>query len=362
MPAKITKPRLAYIDIAKGFAMLCIIAGHFGIVTVNRFVYTFHVPLFFLISGYFLSTKLDTKSFTKKKIRQLIVPYYLTGLAIIAFASVINTILGANIQAVLDDSISIFGALLYGAGTPHTDPFVIRQIGLLWFLWALFFALVITRLAISFKRPGLIVSIAALLGVLSSRFVWLPLSIQAGMFASLFVYLGYYAKQKDILSRTPSPTLVIGLTLLWAFCIANQITIGVVSCRLGDNLITSAVCLIDSLGSSYLIVLLCKSVECHIRPIAKFLNVIGQATLVIMCFHAISDFTFPNYLLYQSLSQVGFISPVQHIIVVSINTAWALLGLAITMKTPALKKLFQIRKLNPLPSGQQPRPKKMNVD
>ena len=70
------KPRLTYIDIAKGFAMLCIIAGHFGIVTANRFVYTFHVPLFFLISGYFLSTRLDLKTFVEKKVRQLIVPYY----------------------------------------------------------------------------------------------------------------------------------------------------------------------------------------------------------------------------------------------------------------------------------------------
>lgn len=35
--------------------MLCIIAGHFGIVSAERFVFTFHVPLFFLLSGYFLS-------------------------------------------------------------------------------------------------------------------------------------------------------------------------------------------------------------------------------------------------------------------------------------------------------------------
>ena len=39
--------------------MLCIIAGHFGIVSAGRFVFTFHVPLFFLLSGYFLSTKGD---------------------------------------------------------------------------------------------------------------------------------------------------------------------------------------------------------------------------------------------------------------------------------------------------------------
>ena len=348
------KPRLTYIDIAKGFAMLCIITGHFGIVTANRFVYTFHVPLFFLISGYFLSTRLDLKAFVKKKVRQLIVPYYVTGLTIIAFAGIINTILGADLQSVTADAGSIFGALLWGAGTPHTDPMVIRQIGLLWFLWALFFSLIIVRVALSFKYPSLIVAGVALIGIASARFVWLPLSIQPGMLASLFVYLGYWAKQKDILSRTPSPSLVIGLTLLWAFCIAKQITIGVVSCDLGGSLIRSAICLVDSIGASYLIILLCKSVEKHLRPLARFLNMVGQATLVVMCFHAISDFTFPNYLLYEAMGQLGASMPVMHIVVVALNMGWAILGLAITLKCPPLKKLFQIKKLNPLPESPQP--------
>ena len=64
---KPTKKRICYIDIAKGFAMLCIIAGHFGIASADRFVYTFHVPLFFLLSGYFLSTKTDFLPSMKKR-------------------------------------------------------------------------------------------------------------------------------------------------------------------------------------------------------------------------------------------------------------------------------------------------------
>mgnify|MGYP002768809879 FL=1 len=54
---KPAKQRVCYIDIAKGFAMLCIIAGHFGIASANHFVYTFNVPLFFLLSGFFLPPK-----------------------------------------------------------------------------------------------------------------------------------------------------------------------------------------------------------------------------------------------------------------------------------------------------------------
>lgn len=45
------KKRDIGLDITKGIAMLFIIAGHLGIDIINRFVFTFHVPLFFLLSG-----------------------------------------------------------------------------------------------------------------------------------------------------------------------------------------------------------------------------------------------------------------------------------------------------------------------
>lgn len=70
--------------------MLCIIAGHFGIATADHFVYTFHVPLFFLLSGYFFSTKASFPSFMKQKARQLLLPYYVTGIAILITATVVN--------------------------------------------------------------------------------------------------------------------------------------------------------------------------------------------------------------------------------------------------------------------------------
>ena len=137
--SKPVKQRICYIDIAKGFAMLCIIAGHFGIVSAERFVFTFHVPLFFLLSGYFLSTKVSFLPFMKQKARQLLVPYYVTGVVLLIVATVVNHFVWPEIDA-LNNAKSMLGALLYGSGAPHSEPFAIRQIGLLWFLWALFFS------------------------------------------------------------------------------------------------------------------------------------------------------------------------------------------------------------------------------
>ncbi len=67
--------RLRYIDIAKGISIICIILGHLGVAEINRVVFTFHVPIFFLITGYFVSSKRTVRQFIKVKFRTLIVPY-----------------------------------------------------------------------------------------------------------------------------------------------------------------------------------------------------------------------------------------------------------------------------------------------
>ena len=57
--------RLQYIDIAKGIAMICIILGHMGNANINRVVFTFHVPIFFFITGYFISDICDVNIFVR---------------------------------------------------------------------------------------------------------------------------------------------------------------------------------------------------------------------------------------------------------------------------------------------------------
>ena len=194
--------------------MLCIIAGHFGIVSAGRFVFTFHVPLFFLLSGYFLSTKVSFLPFMKQKARQLLVPYYVTGVVLLIVATVVNHFVWPEIDA-LNNAKSMLGALLYGSGTPHSEPFAIRQIGLLWFLWALFFSTGFTRLALKTKYPLLTVCLIAAAGWASAKVTWLPLSIQPGAMASFFMYLGFLARKHGILDKKPPLALVVALILLW---------------------------------------------------------------------------------------------------------------------------------------------------
>ena len=59
---KTKSTRLQYIDIAKGIAMICIILGHLGNASINRIVFTFHVPFFFFILKKILPQKVAHKN------------------------------------------------------------------------------------------------------------------------------------------------------------------------------------------------------------------------------------------------------------------------------------------------------------
>lgn len=324
--------------------MLCIIAGHFGIASANHFVYTFHVPLFFLLSGYFLSTKVSFLPFMKQKARQLLVPYYVTGVVILIVATVVNHFVWPEINA-LNNAESMLGALLYGSGAPHSDPFAIRQIGLLWFLWALFFSTGFTRLALKTKYPLLTVCLIAAVGWASAKVTWLPFSIQPGAMASFFMYLGFLARKHGILDKKPPLALIVALILLWIASVYFGVSINIVACFLSHGLLSIA----TSIAASYLVVLACKVAEQRLRTVSRFLNFFGQTTLIVMCFHAISDFCFPNLMLYTWLEPFGFPHTAVSVLILVLNVLWPLLGVFVSLRVPLLRKLFSVRPISPLP-------------
>ena len=113
----VTNNRLYYMDIAKGFGILCVIAGHMGNEIINRFVFSFHMPLFFLVSGYFISETLCSADLFKIRSRQLIPPYIFTCLVVILLSTVkasIGVFTGTtSIQDVYDVLVRWIFASLY---------------------------------------------------------------------------------------------------------------------------------------------------------------------------------------------------------------------------------------------------------
>ncbi|KKB44101.1 acyltransferase family protein [Bacillus thermotolerans] len=80
--------RETWLDIAKGIGILSVVISHGGNPVAHQYLFWFHMPLFFIISGY-LFRRLDTYDafihWTKKRTIQLLVPYVSFGLAISLF-------------------------------------------------------------------------------------------------------------------------------------------------------------------------------------------------------------------------------------------------------------------------------------
>lgn len=72
------RKRCEYIDILKGIGIFCVVFGH---TTQNElilnFIYAFHMPLFFIISGMFLHNK---PLFIRKQAKSLLIPYLSFGI------------------------------------------------------------------------------------------------------------------------------------------------------------------------------------------------------------------------------------------------------------------------------------------
>ena len=73
------KSRNNYISIAKAIGIILMVVGHSGCPSaIGRFIYLFHMPLFFVCSGYFFKEIADKASlmyFYKKRIKRLYLPY-----------------------------------------------------------------------------------------------------------------------------------------------------------------------------------------------------------------------------------------------------------------------------------------------
>lgn len=83
----VNKCRVLWIDIVKGVAIILVVLGHIGLTNVSYigpWVNSFHVPIFFFISGMLFSNSNSFGIFLNKKILELIKPYlYFSFIAIL---------------------------------------------------------------------------------------------------------------------------------------------------------------------------------------------------------------------------------------------------------------------------------------
>ena len=85
--------RIDYLDMAKGIGILLVIIGHISYVSepVRQYISTFHMPLFFVISGMLLYYKQEEKNslpdLAVRKFKGLMVPYFICSACVLLIES-----------------------------------------------------------------------------------------------------------------------------------------------------------------------------------------------------------------------------------------------------------------------------------
>ena len=323
--------RIEWIDIAKGIAIICVILGHLGIFKINRVVFVFHMPLFFVLSGYFLSRRASFIDFCKNKAKTLLIPYTTT-CVLTCLLSIVNAIyLNENISNTV---WKWFAGSLYGAGFYPKDIMIQIPvfIGALWFLWALFWGLIITRRIIDQldKRYHLLsICIIAWIGYQTSWSIWLPLDIQAGMTASLFLYIGYYTKINNLLTDKVRFELLFLSVFIVGWCIKCFKGFWMVSNSFGNGLMD----IIGALAAIYLLRYFCDYIS-HSGKFSSLLRWYGSNSIVILCFHILELNLFPWQLVFK-----GF--PYRMLIIIFLKLLFVTLCTMVVNKSPVLHFLFK---------------------
>ncbi len=294
--------RLRQPDIARGIAIICIVLGHLGNNSINRFVFTFHVPVFYLLSGYFLNEQDSLKDYLRKRSRSLLLPYAVTCLGVILMALLLNRFI-----TVPQPAGAVFrrwlGAALYGAGDSYQEPFVIQGIGAVWFLLALFWAGLGMQCLLK-CAPGVrpvIVALVFFLSGLSRRLFWFPLSIQAGGTGLLFVYLGYLGK--DLLPafqtqrREIRLAALLGAFWVWGSFIRDFRSFWLVHSDCGRGVVD----IFGSLCACACVLYLSGMIEKRTGRIAGTLEYLGKYSLLVLCIHTIELELLPWHRLEEAL-------------------------------------------------------------
>ena len=169
--------RLDWVDVAKGITILLMVAGHTSIPEpISKYIWSFHMPFFFFVSGVFYSEKKYKKfsSLLKRKIFTLLVPY--------VFFSVV--------------------VMLGYYGTVYWNP---KELYLgwsgyaLWFIPVLFMSEMLLYPFAKFMNKTItkiiiIVLLLCLSKLLAMLEIHLPFKIEAVPLSSSFLFMGYILK------------------------------------------------------------------------------------------------------------------------------------------------------------------------
>jgi fucose 4-O-acetylase-like acetyltransferase len=284
--------RIGYIDIAKGLGIVLVVMGHndFALISplAHKLIYSFHMPMFFFISGMFFNPGMPFWTFICRRFNRVLRPFFFT-LLLIYFMSLSFSKVG-----ILVATRRLLKAL-YGNG--HYIDWV-----QLWFLPHLFvvslFAYVFIRLIRQSRLDSLrwiILAVIYIVGVLGLAFFWpfdfslfgkgytvygLPFSLDIVFVSGFFFILGFEINKKLSATFFESGWLLLLSAISLIVLVGYYPATIDLNTRVFDSLIINTG---EALLGILFILAVAKKLE-KIGGMAALFKYLGQASLIILVF------------------------------------------------------------------------------
>lgn len=272
--------RNAVFDVMKGIGIICMLLGHadeLSGTSIQQFIYTFHMPLFFILAGYF--TRVDKENrwitYCRKYARRLLVPYSFTFLLLFLWGA-LQTCFKGEIGWMIRPVLSF----LYGSrDVIQTEQYGAICVGAFWFVLGLFWAKCLFSFILTRARNKWFVlavsGVTSIASVLIYHFTKIGFwSILPGLSSLIFLAIGWWARTFGI------PVYLKCISVIcWPLCyLFSDIDMSV--CSYGIYPLD----IIGACGGTYVILWIS---QCIIRckPVSLFLAWCGRRSLVILSFH-----------------------------------------------------------------------------
>lgn len=274
----ISKPikRLDQFDYLKGLGIILVLWGHtLCPPAIKTFIYSFHMPLFFFVSGCFFKP-VPIREFVEKKTKQLMIPWAFFSFILFALLIVLYFYTTRDFRGSLRIALGSFWSGIKGDESSYV---CFRTI---WFLVALFevyivYYLLFTRIKNLIILSGVSILFYIIGWTLYDKNIDLPYFLDTVLSVLIYFHLGYLFKNSKFLNRDISLLAILSIILLFVISIQLSPEVDLKSNRFPVYLLPLSL----SIVISFYYVFIFLMDKCNL----KFLKVLGTESLVLMGLH-----------------------------------------------------------------------------
>ena len=309
--------RIESFDILKGFGIIFMIVAHtYGPNSIIwDFICAFHMPLFFIVTGFFYKQKTFSE-LLKKNYDQLLVPY-------LTLCLIVTTLTQLRQPHTIQNDIE---GTLYGLGPG-------------WFLLAMFmarleFQFILKKFPNSYLLVSFLISTCICL-IADYQEISSFLSFFPSLVSLFFVAFGYYIRIHSLLDFTMRQSylsIIVGLTFWLITSLLGKVDMSQCIFKL------SVLDFLGSLGGTMLFYKLSQLIDSKSYILRNVLAYAGKYSLVILFYHSI-DYCVPIwYLIEPYLPSSIFI-----FVILVIRLLFVLICVIVSLRTKWLRLFFRIK-------------------